>query len=129
MNSLRSPTSQREQSVGYWPMIMVFISVPESHHATCHKVNPSTIKGLHAGRARLNNRVLNRRPASYWAATRLPFPSLLLVAPLMATYEAGVLSVKNVPAGTLRTGADAWMRHALTALGISDHWLLPLSLA
>ena len=29
----------------------------------------------------------------------------------------------------MRTGADAWMRHGLAALGLTDHWFPPLCLA
>src|SRR5262249_17337176 len=71
---------------------------------------------------------LIRRPASYWSATRRPFPSLLLVAPLLVAYEAGVLWLGRDQAATVRTGADTWMRHALGSLGLTDHWLLPLVL-
>ena len=72
--------------------------------------------------------LLERRPTSYWAATRRPFPSLLLVAPLVLAYECGVLWLgKSVP-GSVRTGADTWMRNGLSSLGLSDHWLLPLLL-
>ena len=60
--------------------------------------------------------------------TRRPFPSLLLVAPLVVSYEAGVLWLEETAPGTVRTGADTWMRQALSSLGLSDHWLLPLLL-
>ena len=43
-------------------------------------------------------------------------------------YESGVLWLGGTPPGSLRTGADTWMRHALASLGLSDHWLLPLLL-
>jgi Type II CAAX prenyl endopeptidase Rce1-like len=72
--------------------------------------------------------ILARRPASYWALTRRPFPSLLLVAPIVMSYESGVLWLERQEPGALRTGADTWMRHALASLGLSDHWLLPLLL-
>ena len=71
---------------------------------------------------------LVRRPSSYWVATRRPFPSLLLVAPLVIAYELGVLWLSGATPGALRTGADTWMRRALASLGLSDHWLLPLLL-
>jgi len=71
---------------------------------------------------------LVRRPGSYWAATRRPFPSLVLVAPLLVAYEGGVLYLGKGTPATLRTGADTWMRNALTSLGLTDHWLLPLVL-
>ena len=61
------------------------------------------------------------RPCSYWAATRRPFPSLLLVAPLVMAYEAGVLWPRgDAGPAALRTGADTWMRQALASLGLSD---------
>ncbi len=71
---------------------------------------------------------LVRRPSSYWAATRRPFPSLLLVAPLLVAYEAGVFYLGRGTPAPLRTGADTWMRNGLTSLGLTDHWLLPLVL-
>jgi hypothetical protein len=71
----------------------------------------------------------DHRPCSYWVATRRPFPSLLFVAPLAMAYEAAVLSLGGASSpGGLRTGSDAWMRHALAALGLSDPWFLPLLL-
>jgi hypothetical protein len=72
--------------------------------------------------------LLERRPTSYWAATRRPFPSLLLVAPLVFAYECGVLWLGKSDSGSVRTGADTWMRNGLSSLGLSDHWLLPLLL-
>jgi hypothetical protein len=68
------------------------------------------------------------RPTSYWTATRRPFPSLLLVAPLVIAYEWAVIWLGGATPGKLRTGADTWMRNALTALGVDDRWLLPLLL-
>jgi Type II CAAX prenyl endopeptidase Rce1-like len=72
--------------------------------------------------------LLEHRPTSYWAATRRPFPSLLLVAPLVFAYECGILWLGKSVSGSVRTGADTWMRHGLSSLGLSDHWLLPLLL-
>jgi hypothetical protein len=39
-----------------------------------------------------------------------------------------VLWLGGASAETLRTGADAWMRRGLAAVGMTDHWLLPLAL-
>jgi len=78
--------------------------------------------------SRTNQWLLDHRPVSYWAATRRPFPSLLLVAPLVAGYESGVLWLGGATSANLRTGADTWMRHGLASLGLADHWLLPLLL-
>jgi len=68
------------------------------------------------------------RPCSYWAATRRPFPSLLLIAPLILTYESGVRWLGGATAAELRTGADTWMRNALVRVGLTDQWFLPLGL-
>jgi hypothetical protein len=71
----------------------------------------------------------DHRPASYWVATRRPFPSLLFVAPLAIAYEAAVVGLGGSgAAGGLRTGADAWMCRALTAAGLSHPWFLPILL-
>jgi hypothetical protein len=69
------------------------------------------------------------RPCSYWEATRRPFPSLLFVAPLVIAYEFGVIFLGGAAdPGTLRSGADIWMRRGLAATGLSDPWFLPLLL-
>ncbi len=69
------------------------------------------------------------RPASYWVATRRPFPSLLFVAPLAVAYEAAVFGLGGSGAGgSFRTGADAWMCRALASAGLSHPWFLPMLL-
>jgi hypothetical protein len=65
---------------------------------------------------------------SYWAQTRRPLPCLIFVLPILSAYEAGVIWLGGAASESLRTGADAWLRHGLTALGLLDQWLLPLSL-
>jgi hypothetical protein len=72
--------------------------------------------------------VVERRPSSYWELTRRPLPCLAFVAPLLLAYEVGVLWLGGDTAEALRTGADAWMRKGLVAVGLTDHWLLPLVL-
>jgi hypothetical protein len=67
------------------------------------------------------------RPASYWTLTRRPLPSLGFVLPILIAYEAGVTAFGGATAAS-RTGADAWLRHALAALGLVDRWLPPLAL-
>ncbi|MDG3006599.1 CPBP family intramembrane glutamic endopeptidase [Paludisphaera mucosa] len=67
-------------------------------------------------------------PPSYWATTRKPLPSLVLVAPIVLAYEFGVVWLGGGSAQALRTGADAWIRQSLATVGLTDHWLLPLSL-
>jgi hypothetical protein len=65
---------------------------------------------------------------SYWAVTRRPMPCLAFVAPILLAYEFGVLWLGGTSAEAVRTGADAWMRHGLAVVGLTDHWLLPLGL-
>jgi hypothetical protein len=71
---------------------------------------------------------LDPNPRSYWADTRKPLPCLIFVLPLLLTYELGVGLLGGEAAAALRTGADAWMRQALAALGLTDRWLPPLVL-
>lgn len=46
----------------------------------------------------------------------------------MLAYELGVLWQGGASTGSLRTGADAWMRHVLASMGLVDQWLPPLAL-
>jgi len=83
------------------------------------------------GQPRPQDQAGGPRPAtrsSYWVATRRPLPSLCLVLPLMLAYELGVIWQGGASAAALRTGADAWMRHLLASMGLTDQWLPPLSL-
>jgi Type II CAAX prenyl endopeptidase Rce1-like len=73
--------------------------------------------------------IQDHRPSSYWEATRRPFPSLLFVAPLVIVYEVAVVLLRGESdQGTLRSGADAWMRQALASAGLAHPWFLPLLL-
>jgi len=56
-------------------------------------------------------------------------PCLVFVAPLLLAYELGVIWIGGASAEAWRTGADAWMRHGLAALGLTDRWFPPLCLA
>jgi hypothetical protein len=47
----------------------------------------------------------------------------------LLAYELGVLWIGGAGPEAGRTGADAWMRHGLAALGLTDRWLPPLCLA
>jgi hypothetical protein len=67
-------------------------------------------------------------PASYWIATRRPLPSLIFVAPLIVIYEWSVARQGSSAEAVLRTGADAWMRHFVASLGLTDRLLIPLAL-
>jgi Type II CAAX prenyl endopeptidase Rce1-like len=91
---------------------------------------------LSSGRLDMNGKAPGQAPlptppspsSSYWSATRRPLPSLSLVAPLMLAYELGILWRSGSTSSSVRTGADAWMRHALAALGLTDQWFPPLLL-
>ena len=47
---------------------------------------------------------------------------------MLIAYEFGVAWLGGSSASALRTGADAWLRRGLAAVGMTDHWLLPLGL-
>ena len=72
-----------------------------------------------------------RRPSSYWVATRRPLPSLLFVAPMAIAYETALFyrSGSGATGVGLRSGADAWMCQALSSVGLSHPCFLPLLLA
>jgi membrane protease YdiL (CAAX protease family) len=57
---------------------------------------------------------------NYWAESRRPLVSLVFIAPLLVTYELGVLAFH------IQNGADAWMRRSLNLMGFSQHFLLPI---
>ena len=69
-----------------------------------------------------------RGPSNYWTATRQPIPCLAFVAPILLSYELGIAWLGGASPGALRTGADAWLRGGLAALGLTDHWALPVGL-
>jgi membrane protease YdiL (CAAX protease family) len=56
----------------------------------------------------------------YWAESRRPLASLVFLAPLLVTYEAGVLLLG------VQNGADAFLRRLLDLLGFGQHFLLPI---
>ncbi len=58
----------------------------------------------------------------------MPLACLVFVLPMLLAYEVGVTMVGGPSADAVRTGADAWMRHALAGLGLTDRWLPPLVL-
>ena len=59
----------------------------------------------------------------YPRASRSALASLVLVAPLLLLYECGVLFQGG---GAVRNGADVLLRHGLSALGLTQYFLLPL---
>ncbi len=86
------------------------------------------LRGLTRSTSKASQLFAAARPTSYWLATRRPFPSLLLIAPLLIAYEGAVLYLGGAASTSWRTGADAWMRRGLASVGAADHWMLPLLL-
>jgi hypothetical protein len=61
-----------------------------------------------------------QRAEQYWVQSRRPLASLVFLAPLLITYEAGVLLLG------VQNGADAFLRRVLEVLGFGQHFVLPL---
>src|SRR5258708_3395912 len=59
---------------------------------------------------------------NYWTATKHPWACVLFVLPLLATYEIGLYALGQYD---LRNGADAWLRAALSEVGISPVYGAP----
>ncbi len=64
--------------------------------------------------------------SDYWQQSRLPWPSLVFLMPLLVAYEIGVLWLGGRHSAELRSGADAWLRGGLEAIGLGIEWLPPL---
>lgn len=64
--------------------------------------------------------------SDYWHQSRLPWPSLVFLMPMLVAYEAGVLWVGGSNAKAIRSGADLWLRGGLDAIGLGVGWLPPL---
>jgi hypothetical protein len=60
---------------------------------------------------------------AYLEQSRRPLVSLAFIVPLLATYEGGVI---YLGAGALRNGADVWLRHLLSQIGLGQYFLLPV---
>jgi hypothetical protein len=66
--------------------------------------------------------------AAYLDRTRQPWASIALVVPLLIAYEIGLILVSPMPEEA-RTGADAWLRHALVQAGVGLPFAAPALLA
>lgn len=66
-------------------------------------------------------------PAGYWTRCRGASAAILLVLPLLATYEAGIASLGGDPG--LRTGVDAWIGRLLPDPTRVPDWAPSLTLA
>ena len=64
--------------------------------------------------------------SDYWQQSRLPWPSLVFLMPMLVAYEVGVLWVGGPNAAEIRSGADIWLRGGLEAIGLGIGWLPPL---
>ena len=64
--------------------------------------------------------------SDYWHQSRLPWPSLVFLMPMLVAYEAGVLLVGGRNSEQIRSGADIWLRVGLEAIGLGVSWLPPL---
>jgi membrane protease YdiL (CAAX protease family) len=64
--------------------------------------------------------------SEYWQQSRLPWPSLVFLMPMLIAYEIGVLWVGGPRAAEIRSGADVWLRGGLEFIGLGVSWLPPL---
>ncbi len=64
--------------------------------------------------------------SEYWQQSRLPWPSLVFLMPMLIAYEIGVLWVGGPRASEIRSGADVWLRGGLEFIGLGIDWLPPL---
>jgi membrane protease YdiL (CAAX protease family) len=64
--------------------------------------------------------------SEYWQQSRLPWPSLVFLTPILLAYEVGVLWVGGRNSDQIRSGADIWLRGGLEAIGLGVTWLPPL---
>ncbi|MFM9960752.1 MAG: lysostaphin resistance A-like protein [Planctomycetaceae bacterium] len=61
--------------------------------------------------------------SEYWQQSRLPWPSLVFLMPMLVAYEVGVLWIGGANAVRVRSGADLWLRGGLDAIGLGVDWL------
>ena len=59
----------------------------------------------------------------YQRESTRPLVSLVFLAPMLIAYESGMLLLGP---GTIRNGADVWLRHGLQWLGFGQYFLLPI---
>ncbi|MBC7821830.1 MAG: CPBP family intramembrane metalloprotease [Planctomycetaceae bacterium] len=71
-------------------------------------------------------RMARKSKSDYWQQSRLPWPSLVFLTPMLVAYEVGVLWVGGRNSAEIRSGADIWLRGGLEAIGLGVSWLPPL---
>jgi len=67
--------------------------------------------------------------SAYLKATRHPWPTLLLLVPLLTAYECGILWLGGNNPQALRNGADSWLRWGLEAFGLDQLVVAPILVA
>jgi hypothetical protein len=65
----------------------------------------------------------------YFHATRHPWPSLLLLLPLLAAYEGGIFWLGGPQPDALRNGADTWLHWGLETVGVDVAYAPPAIIA
>lgn len=65
----------------------------------------------------------------YLRATKHPWPTLVMLLPLLLAYEVGVLWYGGPNPDLIRNGADAWLRMALQAYGLGQLIVAPALVA
>lgn len=65
----------------------------------------------------------------YFRATKHPWPTLVLLVPLLLVYETGVFWFGGPRPDLIRNGADAWLRMALQAYGLGQMIVTPVLVA
>jgi hypothetical protein len=66
---------------------------------------------------------LTRMAEGYWVESQRPLASLVFIAPLLVTYETGLLVLGR---HAVQNGADVWLRSLLHWLGFTQYFLLPI---
>jgi hypothetical protein len=61
--------------------------------------------------------------SNYWRESARPLTSLVFVAPILLVYEVGIVCLGPQ---SPRNGADMWLRHLLSFLGLGQYFVLPL---
>lgn len=78
-----------------------------------------------SSKSRFGSKSKNAAGSTYWNEARLPLVSLAFLAPLLAIYEWGVISLRQAGTPVWRNGADSWMRSWLLGAGFDFPFLLP----
>src|SRR5260370_23161355 len=68
------------------------------------------------------------RRRGYLLSTRHPWPTLLILVPLLTAYETGIVWLGGANPQAMRNGADAWLRWGLEAFGLDQMVIAPILL-